>query len=476
MNTNNAALLIDFGSTYTKLRAIELDSLRLLGGGQGPSTVTTDITVGLMAALQDLEQHLGGLPAFRYRLASSSAAGGLRMVTVGLVRELTAEAARQAALGAGAKVIDTFAYELTRSDISNVVELAPDIILLAGGTDGGNREVILANARTLAGSEIDCPIMVAGNRAAADQVQEILETAGKPVTVTENVMPDFGVLNIEPAREAIRQVFIDRIVHAKGIDRAHDMFDQVLMPTPTAVLEGARLLAEGYGEQRGLGPLLVVDVGGATTDVHSVCSGDPTHEGVVLRGLPEPYVKRTVEGDLGMRHNVMSILEAAGLEAVAADAELPPARVEEIARRAHNDVGQLPESPEERAVDRALARATVQIAVRRHAGVTDTVYTVHGPVTVQHGKDLSDLGCVIGTGGVLACGAYPSDILRMARADSAESLSLRPQRPRLLLDRDYVLYACGLLATVEPEIALTLMLTYIQPVTEEERHEQSFVG
>ena len=97
----SAALLIDFGSTYTKLRAVDLDRARLIGTGQGPSTVATDITVGLKAALQDLEQRIGELPAFRHRLASSSAAGGLRMVTVGLVRELTAEAARQAALGAG---------------------------------------------------------------------------------------------------------------------------------------------------------------------------------------------------------------------------------------------------------------------------------------------------------------------------------------------------------------------------------------
>jgi uncharacterized protein (TIGR01319 family) len=96
-----AALLIDFGSTYTKLRAVDLGARRVLGAGQGPSTVATDVTIGMKAALADLERRLGALPRFEYRLASSSAAGGLRMVTVGLVRELTAEAARRAALGAG---------------------------------------------------------------------------------------------------------------------------------------------------------------------------------------------------------------------------------------------------------------------------------------------------------------------------------------------------------------------------------------
>jgi uncharacterized protein (TIGR01319 family) len=121
------ALLIDFGSTYTKLRAVDLDGGRMVGSGQGPSTVSTDVTLGMDAALADLERRLGSLPAFRHRLASSSAAGGLRMVTVGLVKELTAEAARRAALGAGAKLVGAFAYRLTRGDIARIVDLAPDI-------------------------------------------------------------------------------------------------------------------------------------------------------------------------------------------------------------------------------------------------------------------------------------------------------------------------------------------------------------
>src|SRR6202163_479696 len=99
-----AALLIDFGSTSTKLRAIDLERRRILGSGQGPSTVTSDIMVGMKAALADLEKRLGSLPRFKYRLASRGAAGGLRMVPVVLVRDLTAEAARRAALGAGARL------------------------------------------------------------------------------------------------------------------------------------------------------------------------------------------------------------------------------------------------------------------------------------------------------------------------------------------------------------------------------------
>ncbi len=455
-----AALLIDFGSTYTKLRAVDLDRHRIIGAGQGPSTVTTDVMLGMKAALGDLERRIGGLPRFKYRLASSSAAGGLRMVTVGLVRELTAEAARRAALGAGARLIAAFSYQLTAEDIRKINELSPDIILLAGGTDGGNSEVILANARRLGESAVGCPIVYGGNRAAMEKARTLL--SNKTTIITENVMPEFNMLNIEPARRAIRQVFMDRIVHAKGIDRAQAEFDAVLMPTPAAVLEGARLVADGVNGRGGLGTLLVIDPGGATTDVHSVASGNPSTSGAISQGLPEPRTKRTVEGDLGMRQNAASIIDAAGIDAIADDASLTPIQVEAMLKAFADDVERLPATSEEIAFDQALARAAVKIAVRRHCGTVETVYTVTGPALVQHGKDLSEVGTVIGTGGAIVESLNPGAIIAMALSDTTEPLSLRPKNPRIMLDRDYLLFACGLLGTVEPEVALDLTLSHLE--------------
>jgi uncharacterized protein (TIGR01319 family) len=470
------ALLIDFGSTYTKLRAVALEPERILACGQGPSTVATDVSEGLNAALADLESRMGALPDFEHRLACSSAAGGLRMVTVGLVRELTAEAARQAALGAGARLVGCFAQRLTAKDIAGIEDLAADLLLLAGGTDGGNSEVILHNARILAAARLSCPVIVAGNRAAADEAAAALQAGGKTATVTENVMPEFGELNIEPARGAIRRLFMERIVHAKGIDRAAAQLDRVLMPTPAAVLEAARLLAEGSGDEPGLGPLMVVDVGGATTDVHSVARGEPARAGVVFRGLPEPYSKRTVEGDLGMRHNARGILMEAGCGPIAAMSGIEASRVEALVDGLAADPDGLPEDVEERALDFALGHAAVRIAVRRHAGTIETVYTVNGPVTLQRGKDLSDVGAVIGTGGVLAHGNASGRILRAALAEESDPLSLRPKQPRLLLDSEYLLFAVGLLASVAPEAAVRLGKLHLGNVEEEEGHGRSFLA
>lgn len=468
---SNLALLIDFGSTFTKLRAVDLDNAEIIGSGlgtgQGPSTVATDVTEGLNAALADLEDRIGGLPNFKHRLACSSAAGGLGMVTVGLVKELTAEAAKQAALGAGAKLTGAFSYGLTPADIAEIEALAPDIVLLAGGTDGGNVDVIQENAEKLAASAVGCPFVVAGNREIASDAENALQAAGKPVTVTSNVMPEFGVLDVEPARAAIRKVFIDRIVHAKGIDKAANMFDAVLMPTPAAVLDGASLLSEGLSGISGLGPLIVVDVGGATTDVHSITSGEPTVEGVLQHGLPEPYQKRTVEGDLGMRINAHAIAEAVGLETLASSAGIDAGRAGELLGALSGDVERLPKSGSDEArFDQALAAAALGLAVTRHAGSLSIVQTVTGPASVQTGKDLSAVETLIGTGGVLALGENPAAVLAAGLADPAQPQSLKPKAPRLMLDSEYVLYAVGLLAAVEPEAALTFGLAHMHAIGE----------
>jgi uncharacterized protein (TIGR01319 family) len=461
-----AALLIDFGSTYTKLRAVDLDAARVLASAQGPSTVTTDVTVGLDLALSSLGAQLGGLPNFAHRLATSSAAGGLRMVTIGLVKELTAEAARQAALGAGAKLVGAFAYRLTAQDVRAIEALAPDIVLLAGGTDGGNRDVAAHNGERLATSTLDCPIIVACNRDLAEEVVARLLASGKRATLTRNVMPAFGVLDIDPARDAIRDVFIARIVQAKGIDRAAAQFDAVLMPTPAAVMEGARLLSQGTAQHAGLGDILVVDIGGATTDVHSVAIGAPRRDGVVQYGLPEPFVKRTVEGDLGVRHNARAIADAVSFDVFAALLGIGILQLDTMLDAIEDDAQRLPGTRDEEELDEALARTAVAIAVARHAGTSEIVQTVHGPVTMQRGKDLSAVTTVIGTGGPLAHGATPASVLRAALADPDAPFSLRPLQPTLYIDADYLLYASGLLSAIAPDAAFALARASLRPLKE----------
>ncbi|MBP3410612.1 MAG: glutamate mutase L, partial [Clostridia bacterium] len=191
-------LLIDFGSTYTKVTAVDVEGEALLGRADSYTTVQTDINEGLENALRKLYEITGPIE-FEERYACSSAAGGLRMITSGLVPELTAEAARQASLGAGAKVMKVYSFQLTEDDVEEILAINPDIFLLVGGTDGGNTECILHNAKMLSAAEFSFPVVIAGNRSAARECARILE--GHEVHICENVMPKFGVLNTEPTRQ-----------------------------------------------------------------------------------------------------------------------------------------------------------------------------------------------------------------------------------------------------------------------------------
>jgi uncharacterized protein (TIGR01319 family) len=195
--------------------------------------------------------------------------------------------------------------------------------------------------------------------------------------------------------------------------------------------------------------------------VHSIASGAPATPGTVPQGLPEPRVKRTVEGDLGMRHNAAAIVESVGMETVARATGLPPERISALLAGFARDVGALPQTADELALDRALARAAVSLAVKRHCGSIETVYTPAGPVTVQHGKDLTRVACVIGTGGAVVSSVDPRAVLASALADPADPASLRPRHPRLLLDRHYLLYACGLLSAVDPQAAFELAVKHL---------------
>ncbi len=452
----NAALLIDFGSTYTKLRAIDLDQGLILATSQGPSTIDSDITIGMDIALENLRGYFGQIPNFRYRLASSSAAGGLKMVTIGLVRELTMEAAKRAALGAGAKLIGTYAYRVNLTDIQNIINAKPDIILLAGGTDGGDSQVVIHNSRLLGESSLDCPIIYAGNRSAVDEVA--LNLSNKHLVISENVMPEFGELNIEPTRAVIRDLFIKNIINAKGINKAKDRFDSVLMPTPAAVLEGARILADGIDGSPGLGELIVIDPGGATTDVHSVSDGVPTKEGIVSRGLKEMRLKRTVEGDLGMRHNAKTIVEITGIKEIAEEAHLDEVTASKIIDLFSKDVDRLPASKDEIYIDEALAKSALKVAMRRHCGSTEIVYTANGPVTALDGKDLTGIKTIIGTGGVIAHSQHAEELLRSCLYDPSEPSSMRPISPKIMIDRNYILFAAGLLSQVDPKAALKMAI------------------
>lgn len=456
------ALLIDIGSTFTKASLVDLARAELLARAQYPTTIAAGVNIGLSKVLEQLP----GWEKARYKLACSSAAGGLKIIAIGFVPRMTAEAAKRAALGAGSKVLQTYSYELNAEDLAGILEKNPDLILLTGGTDGGNRENLLRNASKLAELPLQQPIIVAGNKTASAEAEDILLRAGKEVYLTENVMPELDKLNIEPAREMIRKIFLEKIINAKGLDVVNKYIDGIIMPTPSAVLKAAALLADGFAAETGLGELMVVDPGGATTDIYSIAAGK-VKKNVFYQGLEEPYQKRTVEGDLGIRYSLSSLLEAIGeelLEEKLKELEIGKEEFQALMLNLSQKTETLT-AGWEKELERFLAFQAVRIAAGRHVGRLRTIYTPLGTGFIQEGKDLTTVKYLIGTGGVIVYNQDPGFIISGALYNNQNDPELlAPGQAEILVDQEYILAAAGLLAEVEPETALRLMKNTIRKI------------
>lgn len=460
-------LAIDFGSTYTKLTAIDLTNRDIIATTRSMTTISEDVTIGYLNAYEELKNILNkkigeNKYTVKYKNACSSAAGGLKIIAVGLVPDLTTKATKIASLSAGARVIKTYAFELSDDDIDEIKKINCDILVLSGGTNGGNKEYILKNAKKIAEGNINKPLIIAGNEEAQDEVAEILKKHSLEYYLTENVMPVVNKVNAEKLREVIREVFMKNIVKAKGMENIQNLVDTIIMPTPAAVIKAAELFAKGTDSQKGFGDVLVVDIGGATTDVHSIGKGLPKSNNIQLKGLEEPYSKRTVEGDLGMSYSAMSLYEATTLNKIRAYLGTKDSKIDikDNFKFREENPDFIPTQEEDILFNEMMAMICTEIATNRHVGVIECVYSPMGTIFTQSGKDLTDVKHIIGTGGVIANSRNPEKLLTPALFKE-DDLNLKPKYADFFIDKLYVLSAIGLLSNDFPDIAFEILKKYL---------------
>lgn len=454
----STVVCVDFGSTFTKAALVALDSGELLATASHPTTLPDgdghgDVLDGYDACVAALaEQDPRALDA--EVLACSSAGGGLRIAVVGNEELVTAEAGRRVALSSGGKVVLVLSGGLDGAKLAGLRAAEPDVVLLVGGTDGGNAEVLEGDAAFLAEAPWDGPVVVAGNVDSQDVVRSLLARSGTPHVVADNVVPRIGVLAPDSARRAIREIFLTHVIGGKHLSRRTDargrsFTDMVRGATPDVVLTGVELLARGLDDTHpGAGDVVVVDVGGATTDVHSVVELDPEDSGLAREVVATTPVTRTVEGDLGMRWSAVSTVEAAGRD-----------DLREAAVRRHAQPDLLPDSAAEQDADLDIAAAAVRLALERHAGRSKVVVSPEGRVVERSGKDLREVDLLVGSGGVLRHGG-PEAVRRVllpATGDAFEGGWQLPRDPAVVVDHDYVLAAAGLLAEAHPLAAHRLV-------------------
>jgi uncharacterized protein (TIGR01319 family) len=423
-------LCLDVGSTFTKAVLVGPDGT-VRGTAETRTTGSTDVLDGCHA----LAERLGAGADTTTTLACSSAGGGLRLAVVGYERQVTAEAGYRVGLSAGAKVVHVASGRLDDASVRALGRALPDLLLLVGGTDGGNADVLRHNASRLARAALGVPIVLAGNVDAQHEVATLLRDAGQPVRVADNVVPEIGLIAPASARSAIRAMFLDHVIGGKGLSSSAAFREMIRAPTPDAMLRGVDVTSEVLGTD-----LLVVDVGGATTDVYSVVTPDDQDASMRTDVAGTLWHARTVEGDLGVRWNAVEVVEAAARERAPVAAGLHRYATAVAADPAH-----LPADDEEVALDLQLATIAALVAVRRHAR----------PSTPgQSPRPLGDVGVVLGSGGVLrhATAEQGMRVLAAVTGDHAGGWRV-PRSARTGVDVAYLLFAVGLLADEHPDIA-----------------------
>ncbi len=445
-------LVAEIGSTTTVVNAfkdLDTDHPVFFAQGQAPTSVLEgDVRIGLSGAVEDLKKK-AGIDTLEYdeMLATSSAAGGLKMTVHGLVYNMTAKAAKEAALGAGGIIHFVTAGRLRRGDLAKIKEIKPNLILLAGGVDYGERDTAIYNAEMIRSMGLKVPVVYAGNIENQEEMQLIFdEESGMPLYNIENVYPKIDELNVEPCRKVIQDAFEDHITRAPGMEHVREMVNGPIIPTPGAVMQCTKLLYDCIGD------CIVLDVGGATTDLHSVTEDSDMVSRILT--APEPKAKRTVEGDLGVYVNRYKVIESIGeekfkedMEAMGVDTEATLASYKAI-----------PKNEDEIKLVERLAKEAVLKAVERHAGEIRYVYGPSGRVTLAEGKDLTQVRHIVGTGGALTRLPDRIKLMKNILEDNETGMKLYPgEGVDFLVDNDYIMASLGVLSMTHREGAIRLL-------------------
>lgn len=443
-------LVAEIGSTTTVVNAfdgIDTDEPVFWGQGQAPTSVEEgDVRIGLQGAIDDMCKQKG-IDKLEYHdmIATSSAAGGLKMTVHGLVYDMTARAAKEAALGAGGIIHFVTAGKLRRTDIAKIKEIQPNLILIAGGVDFGERDTAIDNAEKIRAMGLDVPVIYAGNVENQEEMKLIFdEESGQELYNVENVYPKIDELNVEPCRKIIQDAFEDHIIHAPGMKHVRDMVSGPIMPTPGAVMQCTKLLNEAVGN------CMTLDVGGATTDLHSVTEDSDQIARLLVN--PEPKAKRTVEGDLGVYVNRMKVIESIGREEL--EKELPDLDIDKVLE----NYLAIPETEEEIQLVERLTEEAVVKATQRHAGEIRYVYGPSGRITLAEGKDLTQVRYIVGTGGALTRLPHGEELMRkIPLCDETGMRLIPPESAQILIDHDYIMASLGALSLKHPEAAKRLL-------------------
>ncbi|MDA3837471.1 MAG: glutamate mutase L [Candidatus Delongbacteria bacterium] len=430
-------LIVDIGSTTTKGLLLENKEGKLVFNSQfdAPTTVEKpfeDVNVGLEKVIHGLEEK-SNIDIYDENkkiiipfLATSSAGGGLQVLLFGLTKSDTGKAVEASAYGAGAVIMETFTVDdkVPEMDKMRMIrELHPDMVLIAGGIDGGGIWGILRQAEILSLSEPrskfmpeeKIPLVFCGNVMARGFIQQMLGDSFI-VHTTENIRPNLEDFNPQPVREKVHQLFMENVMeNAPGYKAVTKQVTENILPTPS----GVQLMINSYARKHNEN-MILVDMGGATTDVFSSIKSE---------------LHRTVSANIGMSYSISNILKEAGVDQILFNINsiLDEKDVRNYISNKMLNPSYVPQNKEERFVELSCAIEGVRYSWSQHKQMNTQVHNIGflerrrkqlflGELNsfeevfgFNNNKEVSfqnsDINLLIGAGGVISSSEKDEDIV-----------------------------------------------------------------
>jgi uncharacterized protein (TIGR01319 family) len=469
-------LATDCGSTTTKARLFRKigAEYRFICAGEAPTTVEApyeDVTMGVRNAAREVEE-LAGVKLLSEKgiivcedstaaagvdlyVTTSSAGGGLQMMVFGVTKNITGESAERAALGGGAIVMDVISVDdgvPIYKKVQRTRHLRPDIVLVAGGTDGGNIKKVVQTSEILSiaepkarfGASFSLPVIFAGNKDAQNQVKKSL--GGRfALKIVDNLRPNVEVENTDPARDAIQELFMEHVMsHAPGYDKLMTWTDVPIMPTPM----GEGMMFQTIARMWDIN-VIGVGLGGATTNIYSIFN--------------ERFV-RTVSANLGMSYSICNVLKEATLANIIRwmPFDIHEDTLSDILMDKMIRPTTIPQTLDELIIEHAVAREALRLGMNHHLFLARGLRGARPVISTSDvfeqsvvGKksyiDMLKVDLIGGTGGLLSHAPR--------RVQSALILidGFKPEGiTRLVQDSVFMMPHLGVLSTVNSEAAMEI--------------------
>ncbi len=475
-NEINIIIVTDVGSTTTKARLFQKinNEFRFICTGEAPTTVEApfeDVTIGVQNAVREIEEkktmkildkngiHVrSSLNDYGVDLyvTTSSAGGGLQMMVFGVTKTITAESAERAALGAGSIVMDVITVDDSEPTFAKVEKtrfLRPDMVLIAGGTDGQSiipvtqavEILAIAQPKARFGEEFKLPVVYAGNINARNAIQNILGEK-YALEIVPNIRPTIELEQSEPARDAIHRLFMNHVMsHAPGYTKLMEWTDVPIMPTPM----GEGMMCQTIARINKCN-VIGVGLGGATTNIYSV--------------FDERFV-RTVSANLGMSYSICNVLKEAKINNISRwiPFEISEREIINILTNKMIRPTTIPHTLKDLMIEHSVAREAIRLGFNHHkflARPLRGVVPVHDvskilEIVVEGLKtyiDMMKINLIAGTGGLLShAPRRVQGMMIMIDAFQPEGITT------LVQDSVFMMPHLGILSTVEPEIAMNIL-------------------